>query len=188
MSTVKQWIFRILILIGAALVGISWVLDWWSCYIVEVPLDRAVVIHPYGLEDNLGEMSGFIQGAAMPGFFAPLMWAYLVVCIVVLLFSLFAKDKEVNLLGKFKLSLPQLLIGLVGFSYIIVCVVAVIFAQYRMTDFYDMKLIGTTEIILGYPLESDVEANLKIGYWLACVSGIYLILLALVRNKFTGKS
>jgi hypothetical protein len=185
-SSARVWIFRVLTLAAAGLMLVSWILPWWACDIYEVA-PNAVIIHPWGLEEHLGDMASMIARAQMPAFFAPFMWTYLGVCMLALLLSLFAKERVISL-GKFKLSLPQVLVGGVGISYIVVVVVAVIFAAIRTKDFWNLKLIGYTYVSLGPPAESGVMANLQLGYWLAGGVGILCLALALLRNKIIGKS
>jgi hypothetical protein len=115
------------------------------------------------------------------------MWTYLGLVVIALLFSLFAKEKEVKI-GKFKSSLPQLIIGLAGFSYVVVAIVAAVFIEVRTGDFYGVKLIGHTVVDLTYPLIGDAYSKLLLGYWLACSAGILCLLLAIFRKKFIGKS
>jgi hypothetical protein len=87
---------------------ISWFLPWWGLNITELG-ENAVIIHPWGLEMDLGEMAYVVKGADMPAWFAPLMWIYLGLSILALLFSLFVSSKRSISLGKFKLSIPKAL-------------------------------------------------------------------------------
>jgi len=183
MSTVRSWLFRILVIIAAGFMVYSWLQPWWRCEISRI--NGWIVIHPWGLEHNMQAFSEYMKGAEMPGFFAPLMWIYLGLCILALLVALFIKNKNIKLLGK-EFNLPNFIISLVGLSYIVVVIVAVIFAAIRTGDFYGTKLIGVTRINLGGEMVSDATANLQTGYWLACAAGPLLVLLALLRNKIIG--
>lgn len=185
MSNARIWLFRVLVIGSAGLMLLSWFMPWWKGRIIEIL--GWVQIRPWGLEHNLQEYTGYIAGAEMPAWFAPLIWAYLGLCIGLLLFSLFASEKRVGL-GKFKLSLPHVIIGGVGLSYIVVVVLAVIIAAIRTGDFYGIHLIGKSFFSLGYPIEGNVEAGFLFGYWLACGVGPLLIVLALLRNKIIGKA
>jgi hypothetical protein len=160
-------------------------MPWWRAYIPE--LDRWVAIRPWGLEHNLGDFADYIKGAAMPTWFAPLMWAYLGVSVLVLLFSLFAPEKALRL-GKLKFSLPQLLILGVGLAYIVCVVVAVVYGSIRMDEFWHLKLMGETYVELGEIEKGYVEASLLTGYWLACAAGPLLVILGLLRNRIVGNS
>jgi hypothetical protein len=182
----RTWLFRILVLAALGLMVLSWLMPWWAAD-VEAISEDAVIIHPWGLEQHLGEMADMIRNAKMPVWFAPVMWSYLGLALTALLVGLFIKEKAFNL-GKFRLSVPSLLIGIVGFSYVVVVVMAVIVAAVRTGDFWDLKLIGYTYINLGEPAVTGVTANLLLGYWLACSVGPALIALAVLRNRITGKS
>ena len=183
MADIRTWLFRFLVILGAGLMIYSWLLPWWSVEIVA--LQSGAQIRPWGLEDNLGEVAGFIEGVEMPGWFAVFMWAYLGLSILALVVGAFLKDLHIKLLGK-NFNLPQLIIGLVGFSYVVVVVTAVIFAAIRTGDYYGLSLIGTSRVSVG-PYASDAHAGLLPGYWMACATGPILILLALFKNNITRK-
>ena len=195
MGNAKVWLFRFLVLVVIGLMLVSWFMPWWSIEIYELG-DDVVVIRPWGLEDN--SESGYqpsgdeevlpvtLKGADMPVWFAPAMWTYLGIVVAALLFSLFVKRKELKI-WKIKSTLPSLIIGTVGFSYIVVVVLCVIVTAIRTGDFYGVHLMGYTYIDLGhYPYQSGAEAGMKLGYWLSCAVGPLLIVLALLRNKIIG--
>jgi hypothetical protein len=182
-SSARPWLFRGLVLAGGAVMFVSWIMPWWRAYITQ--LDRWVAIRPWGLEHNLGDLAGYIKDAAMPTWFAPVMWAYLGISLAVLLFSLFAPERKVRLL-KFEFSLPQLLIIGVGISYIVCVVVAFVYASMRMDSFWHLKMIGKTYVELGEIEKGYVDSNLLTGYWLAAVAGPVLLVLGLLRSKIVG--
>jgi len=185
MGSFRVWLFRGLVIVAAGLLLFSWFMPWWRAFIATI--NGQVQIHPWGLKHNLiGPDAAYMAGTEMPAFFAPLMWTYLGICIALLLFSLLVKEKTFNL-GKFKLSLPKVLIGGVGLSYIVVVVLAVIIAAIRTGDFYGTPLIGVTYVAFN-DVGTAVEAGLLFGYWLACGVGPLLIVLALLRNKIIGKA
>jgi len=190
MSKIRVWIFRGLVGIAAGLMITSWLLPWWSCTIAQIGFSPVAQIYPYGLWLNMEEIGGYLdylKGAEMPAFFAPLIWAYLGLCIALLLSSLFVKEKTFNL-GKFRFSLPKVLIGGVGLSYIIVAVLAVIIAAIRTGAYFQTPLQGQFTINIGDPFVSSAFTSLEFGYWLACGVGPLLIVLALLRNKIIGKA
>jgi hypothetical protein len=182
MGSSRVWLFRGLVIMAAGFMLLSWFMPWWEALIIQI--QGVVQIHPWGLEHNLGPASGFISGVSMPVWFAPVMWTYLVICIVLLFLSLSITGKTTRL-GRIKLSLPQLLIGGVGLSYIVIVVAAVIVAAIRTGDLH-MKLQGMS-IVMEHP-EVFAEGRLLIGYWLACGAGPLLIILALLRNRIIGYS
>jgi hypothetical protein len=179
----KISLFRVLTLAATALMLVSWLLPWWRAVILE--LNRYVEIRPWGLEHTLADMFDYIKSAPMPSWFAPFMWAYLGIALVALLYSLVAPEKVLRL-GKFALSLPQLLIAGVGVSYIAVLLVMIVYASIRVDDFWHLKLIGKTFVEAGEIEKSYVEANLQPGYWLAWVAGSLCVILGLFRSKIIG--
>jgi hypothetical protein len=185
MSNLRTWIFRGLVIIVAALIVVSWMGPWWTVDITGgVKLPEAVVVHPYGLTLDVAEFEGFVQGATMPGFFSPLMWTYFGLSILALIFSLFVKNKELKIL-KIRGSLSSWIIGIVGFSCIVVVIAAATMISIRAADYFDMKLLGTLEIY-DHPI-TYATGTLEFSYWLACATGPLLIILALLRNKITGQ-
>jgi hypothetical protein len=85
--------------------------------------------------------------------------------------------------------LPSLLIGLVGFSYIVIAVIAYIFASIRTEDFFGgVNLVGYTYITQDVPYESGVEGKLLVGYYLTYAAGFVCIVLALLRSKIIGRA
>jgi hypothetical protein len=80
-----------------------------------------------------------------------------------------------------------LVILIVGISYIVVLVTAAIFAAIRTGDFWGMHLLGKTLIVIN-DLESEVIAGFLPGYYVAYAAGILMVILALLRNKITGKT
>lgn len=167
---------------------LSWFMPWWSINVYEIG-ENAAVIRPWGLETQLRESEqALIAGAEMPGWFAPFTFTYLGIAMLALVFSLFAKDKQFKF-GSIKFTLPSLLIGLVGLSYIVVVITMFVVATIRTGDYFGgINLIGYTYIDLGEPYVSGADAGLLWGYWLACVVGPLLVVLALVRNKIIGES
>lgn len=181
MNRFRVWLFRGLVVVATGLMVVSFVLPWW---VAHAPDYGDVTIYPYGLSYDLGIYDPYIKGAEMPGFFAPLIWAYLGICVVALLYGSWLGEKEARI-GKFKFKVPKLLIGGVGLSYIVVAVLAVIIAAIRTGDF-GVTLFGTSRV-LDHPI-IDAEAGLRFGYWLACGVGLLCIALALLREKIIGKS
>jgi hypothetical protein len=189
MNYFRLWLFRGLVIATAGLMIFSFNQMWWSASIPILDREGAniVRIYPFGLSHSVPvEYHKYLAGSEMPAFFTPLMWIYLGLCIAALLFSLWAKDRDVRL-WRIKFNLPKLIIGLVGFSYMVVVVLAVVVAAIRTGDFFNMHLLGSTYITLGAPLEGWAYGNLKFGYWLACAVGPLLIVLSLLRNRIVGK-
>jgi len=188
MGNFRVWLFRGLVIIAAGLMLLSWFLPWWSCDVEALNVKDAVVIHPYGL-DIVIHIFSYVSWAStvMPGFFAPLMWTYLGLAIAALLIGAWIKDKSIGLLGR-KFNLSKLLIGVVGFSYIVVVIVAVIVITVNARSGGLTNPLGRTFIVVGLTESTWVSARLLFGYWLACGVGPLLIVLALLRDRIIGKA
>ncbi len=191
MSSSRIWILRVLTLAGAGLMLFSWFQPWWTAYVVELK-ENGVTIFPYAMEvsSTLRDYPQWLLGSEMPGWFFPLMWVYLALCMAALLFSLFASDESKVGLGKFGLALPQALVGAVGLSYIVFVMVFVIVVAVRSTGFYGASLQGSVFVRMAEhegAAQSYVDTGLQFGYWLACAVGPLLVVLVLLRDKITGK-
>ncbi len=194
MSSTRAWLFRVLVLASGGLLAYSWFTPWWSAYVRELGGRDHIVIMPWILDvdkDKLGMFMDLVTGYDLPVWFFPAMWAYLGIVIAALLFSLFAKDKVIKV-WKGTFNLPSLIIGIAGFSYIVVAITMVIVTTIMIGDALGMKFIGVTSIYVeGVTQEGGgqgfVVADLQLGYWLAWGAGTLLIILALLRNKIIGK-
>jgi hypothetical protein len=76
------------------------------------------------------------------------------------------------------------LIGTVGAVYILYVIVAIVRIAMR-TGIYGVPLVG--HIILVNQNGESVYSSLHIGYYLACVSGLACLSLALLRDRITGQ-
>jgi hypothetical protein len=180
-------------LAAAVLFVLSWLQPFWRSNIQESGM--FVQIRPYGLEHNLGNYVQYMGGdPRMPGFFAPLMWAYLIIALAVLLVGIFVKDIPVRL-GKLgsrlprwlmRLSLPQWLIGGVGVSYIVFVLVFLVYAYIRVSAI-GVQFVGESYITIPeFELGAEAISAFEPGFWLACVVGPSLLALGLLRNKIIG--
>ncbi|HWQ84542.1 MAG TPA: hypothetical protein VN363_08255 [Anaerolineales bacterium] len=188
-SSVRSWIFRLLTLAGAAGMVYSWFQSWWSAYI-ETLDEIGVAIYPYKMiiSGTLRDYPQWLVGAEMPVWFFPLMWVYLAVCVWLLLYSLFTDSQDKVSLGKLKLSVPQILIGLAGLAYVVFVVVFPIVVSIRSADFYGVVLQGNVFISMNEHTESYVITALQPGYWIAVGTAVYLVSLAFLRKLIVGKA
>ncbi len=189
-NNARIWLFRILALACTALLVVSWLLPWWGADVEALALKNAIVIHPWGLVSNMGDDTQYVPGwgTYMPGWFAPFMWCYLALAVIAVLIGSWMKDKSINFLGK-KLNLSALLIGIAGFSYVVVVIIAVIMISVEAGGLFGIPLVGRVWIALGgHAEQSWVASHILSGYWLSCVAGPLLIILALLRNRIIGIS
>lgn len=186
-SDTRVWLFRVLVVAAAAVMLVSWFLPWWTIDI-EALGKNIVQIHPWGLakDERLGGFAVLLKGADMPGWFAPFMWAYLGACMIALLVGSWVQGIRVGI-ANFKIKLSQLLIGGVGFSYIVVGVVAAVYASMRLGATFDVPLQGRAFLDLGDPLVTYVDTRLLFGYYLIYVAALLFLVLALLHDKITGE-
>jgi len=188
----RIWLFRGLVIIAGGLLVTAWFLPWWSCVVSEMPgVKDALVIHPYGMDSSRIEglfhmMPKGGEEAEMPAWFTPVMWLYFGLAIAALLIGVWNKDKSIGLFGR-RFNLSRLIIGIVGFSFIVVVAAFFLVTTMRLAEF-DMALQGYSYVIFYWVIETGATATIRFGVWLACVAGPLLIVLALLRNKIIGKT
>ncbi|MBI4789157.1 MAG: hypothetical protein HY782_19165 [Chloroflexi bacterium] len=165
----------------------SWFMPWWQAWIVYLK-ETAIQIRPWGADSFLPpEYAAAVSGYEMPDWFAPFMWAYFAVCITALLYGMFVSNSERIGVGKLSVS-PAGLVGLVGLTYLLCVVVALIVMQTRMAGFYNAPLIGTIYIALDEGHKSNVDTMLLPGYYLAAATGPVLAILSLLHRFIVGKT
>ncbi|MEQ1899170.1 MAG: hypothetical protein ABL866_00400 [Devosia sp.] len=179
------WIFRVLLVAGAAFMVYSWFQPWWSTDIAVIKGEADMILHPWGVEAAAQVRNNIDQSAfqmPFPAVFAGFMWVYLVVCMLLLAASLFV-TRQVRL-GPINLSLAMLLILFVGLSYMAAAGLALGIGQIKAAA------SGVAFLGKGVYVEPVSEAKLKmvsqleIGYWLSLAAGGVLTFLGLVRFLF----
>lgn len=187
MENNKKWLYRVLVLAGAAVLLVSWFLPWWTIDVDGFTSD-AVQIRPWGLvwSESWGDFAGLVEGqATLPGFFVPFMWTFLGLCLTAILVGLFVNDVDIKL-GKLNFKLSQLLIGGVGAAYLFAGVFAAIYASFRMGDAFGCPLVGRVHIDMGEPMIAFVTTRLLLGYWLIYVAGGALLALGIFQDKIVN--
>ena len=180
------WIFRVLVVAAAAYMVYTWFAPWWGAKVAVLPGEDHLVLHPWGVEAVAQIRANSDESLySMPWFFAPFMWTYLTVCMLALAASLFV-DRTVSI-GRIKLPLATVLIGLVGVSYFACVSLAYAVGELRAgwagSNFIGKSMIHNSTI----DAKIKMTSALKIGYWLALYSGPALIFLALIRGLFVRK-
>ena len=181
------WIFRVLLVAGAAFMVYSWFAPWWSATLAGLPGKDHLVMRPWGVQVVAQvKASGDDSLYSMPWFFAPFMWTYLTVCMLALAASLFV-DRTISL-GRIRLSLAVVLIGLVGLSYMAAVGIAYGVGELK-AGWAGTNFIGTSSVKNAMSgAKVKMVSDLQIGYWLALGAGAVLFVLALLRGLFVGKS
>ena len=185
-ASAAVWIFRVLVVAAAAYMVYTWFAPWWGAKVAVLPGEDHLVLHPWGVEAVAQIRANSDESLySMPWFFAPFMWTYLTVCMLALAASLFV-DRTVSI-GRIKLPLATVLIGLVGVSYFACVSLAYAVGELRAgwagSNFIGKSMIHNSTI----DAKIKMTSALKIGYWLALYSGPALIFLALIRGLFVRK-
>lgn len=181
------WIFRILLVAGAAFMAYTWFQPWWSADVTVIKGTDDLVLHPWGIETVAQVRANADESMwAMPAFFFPFAWAYFGVAMLALAASLFV-NRTISVF-RFKLPVAAVLIFLVGLSYLVAVGLAYGIGELRAAS------IGTNFIGKSTFIEPQSDAKIKmvsdlrIGYWLSLYASLALIVLSLLRRFFVGKA
>ena len=178
MSTLRLWFFRALVLMVAGVMLASAILPWWRATVVLVVTPASglesfqVTLYQHGIPTATGYE--YFQTDVTPASQVKLGWAYIGLSISLLLAGSFIKGKA----GKW-------IIGTTGATYIIYALVAVFWIA-RRTAVYGVPLMGETTLVRQNG--EIVTTGLQSGYYLALVSGLIGLVLALFYDKLTGRS
>ncbi len=169
----RIWIFRVLVAAAAALMIASAVMPWWTCIVEhsQYGYQATVVIHQYGIIDAPLEVAGDIT----PPFQIFLGKAYIVVCVLLVLWCTFWRRKW-----------GQLVMAFVGLSYIgYALAAAYLVIGERVAELGGM-LEGYSEIMIQDVGELvNITTALQRGYYLAYVAGGLMVVLALLWPLIT---
>jgi hypothetical protein len=182
---ILTWIFRVLVVAGAAFMLYSWFQPWWSADIAIIPGTTDMVLHPWGADAAAMVRSNMDESAFQmpyPQVFAGFMWVYLVVCMLALLVSLFWKGRL--RLGPINLPWAMVFILVVGLSYAIAAGVAYEIGTLKAAA-SGINFVGKstfTEQTSGAKIK--MTSGLLLGYWLAIAAGGVLAFLGIVRFLF----
>lgn len=177
---VGVWIFRALLVAGAAFMLYSWFTPWWGANFAILDGEGHMLLRPWGVE-VVSEVRANADESlySMPWFFAPFMWTYLAVCMLALAASLFV-NRQISL-GPIKLPLAVVLIALVGLSYMAAVGIAYgvgeLKAEWAGTNFIGRSTVRHAMTGNRFKMESDLLP----GYWLALYAGGALFVVSLLR-------
>jgi hypothetical protein len=185
---VGVWIFRILVVLGAAFMLYSWFQPWWSTDIAIIKGEQDMVLHPWGVDAasqvriNIDES---LFQMPFPQAFAVFMWVYLAVCMLALAASLFVTRRF--RVGPINISLSMLLVLFVGLSYMVAAGLAFGIGELKASA-SGINFLGKgtyKEPGSGAPIK--MVSQLMLGYWLALGAGGFLTLVGLVRPLFVRR-
>lgn len=180
-----MWIFRVLLVAGAAFMVYSWFQPWWSGNFPVIPGEPDMVLHPWGV-DAVSQVRTNVDESLFqmpfPEVFAGFMWVYLVVCMLALAVSLFW-TKRLKL-GPINVSYAMLFILLVGISYAAAAGIAYEIGTLKAAA-SGAKFIGNSNVLEpATGAKVKMTSGLEPGFWLSIYAGGALIVLGLVRFLF----
>jgi hypothetical protein len=182
------WIFDALLVAAAAFMVYSWFQPWWSGDFAVIPGDMDMVLHPWGVETasqvrtNVDEA---LYSMPFPELFAGFMWVYLVVCMLGLAATFFV-TKRFHL-GPIPVSVPVLIILLVGISYAAAAGIAYEIGWLK-AGVTGAKFIGKSTVLEpATGAKVRMVSQLEVGFWLAIAAGGVLTFFGLVRPLFVRK-
>ncbi len=170
MTNRQMWFLRASVLIPCAGLVISFILPWWTGRFYSGEGQAILNIYGWGIPDQQSYLSTFIASDITPQHQVILAWAFCGTCSLVAICGAWTKRK----LG----ALMQGTAGMAVMSYAFVAYFVVITNRLGESG---ISPRGLSAINLGYFVDYSVKADLRFGFYLACISGGLLILLSIIR-------
>jgi hypothetical protein len=163
----KVWLFRILVVIAAVTMGVSFIMPWWIAKFADGP---AINIYGWGLRHNLVQLADYVRQDVTPFYKTVLAWVYMAASIMLISLSTFIRRKA-----------SAFMLGSLGIIYITYALIAafVVIAN-RVTDL-SIRFQGITNLMVGQTEFILVHTSLQPGFYLALATGAFIILLAIIR-------
>jgi hypothetical protein len=185
---VGVWIYRVLLVAGAAFMIYSWLQPWWIGDVAVIKGEDNLVLHPWGV-DAAAQVRANIDESVFqmpfPAVFAGFMWVYLAVCMLALAASLFL-TRRISL-GRINVSVAMVLILFVGLSYMAVVGLALGIGTLKASA-AGANFIGKSNVLEpGSGAKLKMVSYLVTGYWLALGAGGVLTFLGLIRPVFVRR-
>jgi hypothetical protein len=179
------WIFRVLLVAGAAFMVYAWFQPWWSGNFVVIPGEPDMVLHPWGV-DAVSQVRTNVDESLFqmpfPQVFAGFMWVYLVVCMLGLAVSLFWTGRPK--LGRVSLPWAMIIIIIVGLSFAIAAGTAYEIGTLKAAA-SGAKFIGNSNVLEpATGAKVKMTSGLEMGFWLSIAAGGILAFLGLIRPLF----
>jgi hypothetical protein len=172
----KIWLYRILVVLGCGLMVVSFALPWWQAgqfdaqsYTAKTSVSDAITIYGFGLRHNLVQLETYISSDETPLYQSVLAWGYIVVSVVLALASTYIKGLK-----------GRLLLGVVGIGYIAYALAAIFMVISNRLATYGFALKGSSTVVKSGAIIT-MQADVTSGYYLACATGIFLVILSLLR-------
>lgn len=176
-SNWRPWLFRILVVVAAGLMVISFAMPWWTASIDHVSRGRVgeIEIYAHGLRHTLVQYASWMANDETPFYQTVIAWVYLAASVGLMFYSTWLKGKK-----------GQLLLGGVGLIYIAYAVIAIFVVIGNRTPDFGVSLEGWSQLkVVTEEFEEewvDVRSSLPLGSFLAYAAGGMCIALALLRG------
>lgn len=175
MKSIRFWLLQAFIGIVIALMIVSFIGPWWIAHIESSPNLASVVnvtinLYQWGIPE--GMQSEYYSADITPFYQIILARIFLGASIILTIFSFWLKGKK-----------GRLLLGLIGISWIGYALGALYLISTR-TEEYGISMQGTINLDI-FPVV--VTSSLQSGYYIAYAAGFLCLVLAITRNRITGK-
>ena len=176
MVTLREWLFRVLVLATAGLMLVSVILPWWTAEVnseASTPsgiTSFTVNLYQYGIPKGFG--ASFFILDVTPRYQTVVALSYIGVSICFMLLSTWSRRRQ-----------SRWLLGGIGLGYIAYCVATLVLISIRVKN-YDISIQGNTYLD---QMLAHVNTKFQTGYYLAYGAGFLCIILAGLKEVILGK-
>jgi hypothetical protein len=154
----------------------AFTIPWWTADISAPQASATLDIYGWGIPENTGPLEEYIAADVTPAYQTQLAWAYVGISAAAGLAATWLKGKK-----------GQLLLGLAGIGLAAYALVAAFMVITNRLGEMGIALEGTPVMPLG-SASITIIAGLGFGFYLACITGGLLILLALLKGVVVGEA
>jgi len=149
---------------------VSFLLPWWSGDVISFYGEASIDIYGWGIPDQESFIKEYMLSDITPSSKVTLSWVFLSICVVTAILG--------SWLGK---KARAMLLGISGVGILAYSLVAyfIVIAQ-RLSD-YSIKPRGESIIESSGMYAYSVRADIGLGFYLACITGCVLVILALIE-------
>jgi hypothetical protein len=173
MKNYMLWAIRILSLIAAVMLVVSFTMPWWIGAFSDT---TGIQIYGWGLQHNLGRLSSYLINDITPTYQTILAWVYTGISAVIILLGMFVKRKT--------FALPQVVVGI---SYIVYTLIAMYIVIAKRLTAFGIALQGSSIPTGAVTAGIVVQSSIQPGFYIALAAGVLIIITAVIRLIF-GKS
>ncbi|MFZ7132820.1 MAG: hypothetical protein ACOWWR_10720 [Eubacteriales bacterium] len=176
MTNQRVWLFRGIVILVLIIMAVSFLGGaWWNAAIEPSGPEEGVWIYPYAFVTQVEGMAAqYIVAVEVPSFINWVPWVYVAFVVLAIIYCLW----------KYNSKFSRIILGLIGFSYIVYPAFFAFYAKMRMAEF-DIPWTGR-EMVIGDPIGIYVTGFVNWNYYLAYVAGILFIIVAIFAKKIIG--